>query len=77
MCVVVQMSSHRQGPVEEKLREKEVEMKEMFQNRDEAEAVSKAELDALKSAVDTIKTATDQISRYLFTFMPPNFLGVA
>ena len=59
-----QMLSHRHGPVEEKLRCKEKEKKEVCQNRDEVEAVSKAELDSLKSAVDAIRTTSLQISRY-------------
>ena len=58
------MLSHRHGPVEEKLRCKEKERKEVCQNRDEVEAVSKAELDSLKSAVDAIRTTSLQISRY-------------
>lgn len=62
--VMVQMTSQQYGPVEEKLRGKERERKALCQNRDEAEAVSKAELDTLKSAVDTIKTSTKQISKY-------------
>lgn len=61
---MVQRTSQQYGPVEEKLRGKEREKEELRQNRDEAEAVSKAGLDTLKSAVDTIKTSTQQISKY-------------
>lgn len=61
----IKMTSQQYGPVEEKLRGKERERKALCQNRDEAEAVSKAELDTLKSAVDTIKTSTKQISKYM------------
>ena len=52
--------------MEEKLRGKEREREELCQNRDEAEAVSKAGLDTLKSALDTIKTSTQQISKYIY-----------
>lgn len=61
---MVQRTSQQYGPVEETLRGKEREREELCQNRDEAEAVSKAGLDTLKSALDTIKTSTQQISKY-------------
>ena len=59
-----QMSSHRRGPVAEKLQCKEKARRELHRSREEAEAVSKAELDSLKSCVDTIRTNTQQINRY-------------
>ncbi|CAI7993402.1 DNA repair protein RAD50 [Geodia barretti] len=60
----IKMSAQRHGPVEEKLRRKEEEKRELCQARDEAEAVSKAEVDSLRSSVDAIGLTTQQISRY-------------
>ena len=57
------MTAQRQGPVAEKLRSKEAARRELCQSRDEAEAVSKAEVDSLRSSVDTVSSSTQQITR--------------
>ena len=61
------MTAQRQGPVAEKLRSKEKARRELCQSRDEAEAVSKAEVDSLRSSVDTVSSSTQQITRWIDT----------
>ena len=58
------MSGQRRGPVAEKLRSKEEAKRELCQTRDEAEALSKVEVDTLRSSVDSITSMTQQISRW-------------
>ena len=58
-----QMSAQRRGPVAEKLQSKEEAKRELCQVHEEAEAVSKAELDSLKASVDAVSSSTQQITR--------------
>ena len=57
------MSAQQHGPVAENLQSKEEAKRELCQAREEAEAVSKAELDSLKASVDTVSSSTQQITR--------------
>ena len=58
------MSAQRHGPVEEKLRKKEEEKRELCQARDKAEAVSKAEVDSLRASEEAVGSSTQQITRW-------------
>ena len=60
------MLNHRHGPVAEKLRSKEEERKELCQSRDETEAVGRAELDGVKSSLETVRANTQHIARYMY-----------
>ena len=60
---VAKVLSRRQGPVQERLSQLEGERKTATQSREETERRSKTELDNLWSAGETIKLATQHISR--------------
>ena len=63
VCVCLQVLSHRRGPVGEKLSGLEEERREVAQSRAETEALSKAELDGLRSSKEAIQTTTQLISK--------------